>query len=255
MKSYLSAKLILFRQILKKKSTIITDKEIKQFSVLKKISKKRNLKLLDISKDFENIKNDLYEYISDFKIKNIAMAIKATKLCGLKENLIYKTIKKIKNVNGRLELVKSYSNDVKVFIDYAHTPDALLKTLKSLRFFYKKNISLVFGCGGDRDQRKRPLMAKIANKYCKKIYVTDDNPRNENPEKIRKELSKYINKNKCFNISNRSLAIKKAIENADQQEIILIAGKGHEEFQVYKNRIINVSDKKIVRKNKIKNFK
>ena len=95
-------------------------------------------------------------------------------------------------------------------------------------------------------------MAKIANKYCKKIYVTDDNPRNENPEKIRKELSKYINKNKCFNISNRSLAIKKAIENADQQEIILIAGKGHEEFQVYKNRIINVSDKKIVRKIKLK---
>ena len=101
-------------------------------------------------------------------------------------------------MNGRLELVKSYSNDVKVFIDYAHTPDALLKTLKSLRFNYKKNISLVFGCGGDRDQKKRPLMAKIANKYCKKIYVTDDNPRNENPKKIRKELSKYINKNKCF---------------------------------------------------------
>ena len=252
MKSYLNAKLILFRQLLKKNSTIITDKEIKQFSMIKKISKKRNLKLLDISKDFENIKNDHYEYISDFKIKNIAMAIKATMLCGLKENLIYKIIKKIKNVDGRLELVKSYSNDVKVFIDYAHTPDALLKTLKSLRFFYKKNISLVFGCGGDRDQKKRPLMAKIANKYCKKIYITDDNPRNENPEKIRKELSNYINKNKSFNISNRALAIKKAIQNADHQEIILIAGKGHEEFQIYKNKIINVSDKKIVRKIKLK---
>tara|TARA_B100001093_G_scaffold518373_1_gene602946 strand:- start:3017 stop:5779 length:2763 start_codon:yes stop_codon:yes gene_type:complete len=252
MKSYLNAKLILFRQILKKNSTIISDKAIEPFSVLKKISKNKNLKLLDISQEFKNIKKYHPEYISDFKIKNIAMAINGIKLCGLKEKLIYKAIKKIKDVNGRLELVKNYSNGVKVYIDYAHTPDALSKTLKSLKFLYKKNISLVFGCGGDRDKRKRPLMAKIANKYCKKIYITDDNPRNENPKKIRQVLSKYIDKNKTFNISNRALAIKKAIQNADQQDVILIAGKGHEEFQIYKNKIINNSDKKIVSKIKLK---
>ena len=85
--------------------------------------------------------------MSDFKIKNIAMAINGVRLCGLKEKLIYKAIKKIKDVNGRLELVKHFSNNVKVFVDFAHTPDALLKTLKSLETFYKKNISLVFGCG------------------------------------------------------------------------------------------------------------
>ena len=252
MKSYLNAKLILFRQILKKNSTIISDKSIKQFSVLKKISKNRNLKLIDVSQEFENIKNHYPEYISDFKIKNMAMAINGIKLCGLKEKLIYKAIKKIKDINGRLELVKNYSNGVKVFIDYAHTPDALSKTLKSLEFLYKKNISLVFGCGGDRDKRKRPLMAKIANKYCKKIYITDDNPRNENPKKIRQVLLKYIDKNKTFNIGNRALAIKKAIKNADHQEVVLIAGKGHEELQIYKNKIINNSDKKIVRKIKLK---
>ena len=252
MKSYLNAKLILFRQILKKNSTIISDKSIKQFSVLKKISKNRNLKLIDVSQEFENIKNHYPEYISDFKIKNMAMAINGIKLCGLKEKLIYKAIKKIKDINGRLELVKNYSNGVKVFIDYAHTPDALSKTLKSLEFLYKKNISLVFGCGGDRDKRKRPLMAKIANKYCKKIYITDDNPRNENPKKIRQVLLKYIDKNKAFNIGNRALAIKKAIKNADHQEVVLIAGKGHEELQIYKNKIINNSDKKIVRKIKLK---
>ena len=190
--------------------------------------------------------------MSDFKIKNIAMAINGIKLCGLKEKLIFKAIKKIKDVNGRLELVKHFSNDVKVFVDYAHTPDALSKTLKSLKFLYKKNISLVFGCGGDRDQKKRPLMAKIANKYCKKIYITDDNPRNENPKKIRQVLIKYIDKDKAFNIGNRALAIKKAIQNADHQEIILIAGKGHEESQIYKNKIINISDKRIVKKIKLK---
>ena len=259
MKTYLNAKLILFKEILEKKRTIITDKEIKEFSLIKKISKKKGFKLLDISNEISNIKYQLPNYTSDFKIRNLAMAIKATKLCGLKDKIIYKAIKMIKDVNGRLELVKNFPNDIKVFVDYAHTPDALLKTLKSLDFNNKKNISLVFGCGGDRDKKKRPLMARIANKYCKKIYITDDNPRNENPKKIRYELSKYIKKDKTFNIGNRALAIKKAIKNADQQEIILIAGKGHEEQQIYKNKIINISDKKIIQnikiRSKIKNKK
>ena len=248
MKSYLNAKLILFREILKKKTTIISDKEIPPFKLLKKISKKRNIHLLDIRKEFEKIKNISLEPVSDFKIKNIAMASEAIKLCGLKEELIYKKVKKLKDVSGRHELVKKYKNNILVFIDYAHTPDALLKTLKSLKSNYGNNVSLVFGCGGDRDQKKRPLMAKIANKYCKKIYITDDNPRTENPKKIRYELSKYIEKNKIFNIGNRAQAIKKAIQNANPLETILIAGKGHEEKQIYKNKIIYISDKKIVKK-------
>ena len=91
-------------------------------------------------------------------------------------------------------------------------------------------------------------MAKIANNNCKKIYITDDNPRKENPKKIRSELLKYISKNKVFEIRNRALAIKKAIQNAHPHEIILIAGKGHEEKQIYKNKIYNISDKKIIKK-------
>ena len=75
-----------------------------------------------------------------------------------------------------------------------------MKALNSLKINYGNNISLVFGCGGDRDKKKRPLMAKIANENCKKIYVTDDNPRNENPKKIRQELLKHIDKDKAFNI-------------------------------------------------------
>ena len=248
MKSYLNSKLILFREILSKKSIIISDKEIQPFSLIKRIARKKNLKLLDVSKKFELIKNISLEPASDFKIKNLTMAIEATKLCGLKEKLIYEAINKLKDVNGRLELVRKYPNNIKVFIDYAHTPDALLKTLKSLNDNYGNNISLVFGCGGERDKKKRPLMAKIANNNCKKIYITDDNPRNENPNTIRNNLSKHISKNKVFNIGNRALAIKKAIQNADPQEIVLIAGKGHEEQQIYKNKILNISDKKIIKK-------
>ena len=165
------------------------------------------------------------------------MAIKGVKLCGFKEKFIYRAIKKIKDVDGRHELVKKYSNGVKVYVDYAHTPDALLKTLKSLVIFHGNNISLVFGCGGDRDKKKRSMMARIANNFCKKIYITDDNPRNENPKKIRNQIFKYISKNKAFNIGNRELAIKHAIKNAAPYEVILVAGKGHEEEQIYKKNI------------------
>ena len=252
MRAYLNAKLILFKEILKKKSTIITDKEIKTFLTIKKISKKKKLNLLDISQDLKKIKRIPLYPESDFRIKNLAMAIKATKLCGLKEKSIYEKIKKIKDVKGRLELIKNFPNNVKVFLDYAHTPDALNEAIKSLKVNYGNNISIVFGCGGDRDKKKRSLMAKIANNNCKKIYITDDNPRNENPKKIRDKLLKYIFKDKTFDIGNRSLAIKKAIQNADTNEVILVAGKGHEEQQIYKNKILKISDKKIIKNINIK---
>ena len=251
MQSYLNSKLLLFKEILRKKTTIISDKEIKPFSKLKSIARKKNLKIMDISNQLEKIKN-IIKYFSIYKIKNLAMAFQAAKLCGLKEKFIFQSLKKIKDVNGRLELVKTFKNNIKVFIDYAHTPDALLQTLKSLKQDFGDNISLVFGCGGERDKKKRPLMAKIANINCKQIYITDDNPRNENPQKIRSQLLKYISKNKAFNISQRELAIKKAIQNAQPDGIILVAGKGHEEKQIYKNKILNISDKKIIKKINLK---
>ena len=91
-------------------------------------------------------------------------------------------------------------------------------------------------------------MAKIANDNCKKIYITDDNPRNENPKKIRNDLLKHISIQNLFEIGDRTLAINKAINDADPEEIILIAGKGHEKKQIYKDKIIYISDKEIVKK-------
>ena len=252
MRSYLNSKLLLFKKILNKKSKIIIDKEIKPFSAIKKISKKRNLKVVDIKPELEKVKKKIFKKYTSFKIKNLAMAIKAAKLSGLNEKLIYKTIDKLKDVDGRLELVKAYPNNIRVFVDYAHTPDALIKTLNELKINYKGRITLVFGCGGDRDTKKRPLMAKIANNNCEKVYITDDNPRNENPSSIRKELSKHILKKKLFNVENRAIAIKKAIHDASPNEIILIAGKGHEKKQIYKNKIFNISDKEIIKKVKYK---
>jgi len=252
MESYLNAKLILFKKIIKKNSKVILDKSINEFPVLENIANKRGLKIIEIKKIIEKIRGATLKFSSEFKVKNLGMAVASAKLCGLKNKKIFKTLKKIKDINGRFELVRKFPNNVKVFIDYAHTPDALLKVLKSLESIYGENISLVFGCGGNRDKKKRLLMGKIANNYSKKIYVTDDNPRNEEPKKIRSQIIKGINLDKCFNIGNRVEAIKEAIKNAGPNEVVLISGKGHEDKQIYKNKIFYISDKKIVKSLKLK---
>ena len=131
MSSYLNAKLTLFKDILKK-SIIISDREIQPFKKIQHIAKKKNLKLIDISNELNKAKRLAPTVFTDFKLKNLSMAIEAVKLCGLKTKLIYKTIK-TKDVDGRLELIKKYPNEISVFVDYAHTPDALLKSLKSLK--------------------------------------------------------------------------------------------------------------------------
>ena len=140
MKSYLNAKLVLFKEILKKNSWVISDKEIKPFLQIKKIAQKKALKLFHINNELEQIKSTLQAPGSNFKMKNLAMATIAARLCGIKEKSINKSYKKIKDINGRLELVKTYHNNIKVFIDYAHTPDALLTILKFLKINYGNNI-------------------------------------------------------------------------------------------------------------------
>jgi len=251
MKAYLNAKLILFSKLLSKKSYVIADKFTKQYSILKKISRSRQLRLLDIKKQINQIKNIRVSLIGAFQIKNLSMAALAARLCNLDDTKINNALKKINNVNGRLDLIKKYQNNIRVFIDYAHTPDALYEVIKSIKNTYNNNVSLVFGCGGERDFKKRPLMAKIAKSFCEKIYVTDDNPRKENPKRIRKEIIKHLKGSNYFNIGNRSKAIKEAILNAEPNETILIAGKGHENYQDYGNKIISISDRQIIKKLKI----
>ena len=255
MKAYLNAKLILFSKLLSSNNYIISDKLIKQFSILKNISKKNNLKLLDITATMKKIRNTSSSLPGHFQKKNLSMAILAAQLCGLKKNKITKTLKKIKCINGRLELIKKFKNNVKVFIDYAHTPDALSKVIKSIKSIYGNNVSIVFGCGGERDFKKRSLMAKIAKSNCKKIYVTDDNPRKENPIKIRNEIINNLQGSIYYNIGNRSKAINKAVTNAEPNEVILVAGKGHENYQDYGNKIIYISDKQIIKNLKVNKAK
>ena len=121
------------------------------------------------------------------------MAIITAEKSSLSFKKIIKCIPKISSIDGRLENIGNIKNKSKVLLDYAHTPDALKTVLINIKDqFPKKKISIVFGCGGERDKSKRPLMGRIASKYCEKIYLTDDNPRNENPNLIRSEIKKGI---------------------------------------------------------------
>ena len=258
MKKYLSAKLILLRKILNKNSYIITDRSIPEFQQIKKIAQNKHFKKIFINYLKKEFDFSRFKPIGDFQKKNLIMAIKASQIIGLNKKKISKCINKIKSVKGRLELVKEYPDQTKVFIDFAHTPDAIKNALISLKKHYKKDITIVFGCGGERDKNKREKIGKIVSTLCDKIFVTDDNPRKENPAIIRKTIIKHIKNKNVIEIGNRSLAIHSAIKESIPNEIILIAGKGHEEIQDYGTKKLKISDYRIIRelkvnKNKSKN--
>ena len=187
--------------------------------------------------------------IGKIQLKNVLMAAFAAEKSGIKINEILDNLHKIKPIHGRLEKIGKINNNSKVILDYAHTPEALKIVLKNIQNqFLDKKISLVFGCGGNRDKAKRKLMGKIANSYCHKIYLTDDNPRNENPKSIRNDIKKGINPKKLLEISDRKKAIYQSISDLNSGEIVLIAGKGHERTQIYKNKVRFFSDKEIILK-------
>ena len=269
MNDYFHSKLLLFKKLLSNNGNIITDTDIKQYSTLKKIQNKRKLKIFTIgskSKTFKILNHNIHKNFQtldiiwkgkifklkinlygSIQIKNLFMSILASNICGIKMENIFEKIEKIKNVNGRLELIKIFPNQSRVFLDYAHTPDALKTAIISLREHFKKKITVIFGCGGERDRGKRRLMGNIAKSHCDKIYITDDNPRNENPKKIRKDIMNGLKNSNAIEIGGRKKAIIYALKNSDPYEIILIAGKGHETYQDLGNKKIFLSDKKIVK--------
>ena len=276
-KDYLESKLYLFRKLLKKNSDIITDIEIPEYKKIKNIALKRKLNIKTISNQNSSLNIISHKYlegkqsikikynskvykfqtmlIGKIQIKNILMAMLAAEKSGLKFKKIIKIINKVKAVKGRLEKIGTIKNKSKVILDYAHTPDALKACLQSIKEQFKeRKVSIVFGCGGNRDKSKRSIMGKIASYYCDKIYLTDDNPRNENPKKIRTMIKKQINKSNFFEIPDRSKAIKKAIFDLKTGDILIVAGKGHENIQDYgKNKKLFSDKKEILKSISIKN--
>jgi UDP-N-acetylmuramoyl-L-alanyl-D-glutamate--2,6-diaminopimelate ligase len=165
-----------------------------------------------------------------FNVYNTLAALAATSVMGLELRRAIAAAATIPQVPGRLERVPGRRN-FQAFVDYAHTPDALENVLRSLRQLNPSRIITVFGCGGDRDHSKRPLMAAAAERYSDKVIITSDNPRGEDPLAIIRESEKGLTgkSHECF--VDRESAIRRAVEIAGSDDLLLIAGKGHETYQ------------------------
>jgi UDP-N-acetylmuramoyl-L-alanyl-D-glutamate--2,6-diaminopimelate ligase len=150
---------------------------------------------------------------------------------------------KLKPVLGRMELFQA-PGKAKVVVDYAHTPDALEKALRALRVHCQGQLWAIFGCGGDRDTGKRPMMAAIAEAFADRVILTDDNPRSEDPQAIVNDMLAGLRAPQLASVEhNRFDALRFALSQAGEQDIILLAGKGHEDYQVLANETIHYSDR------------
>lgn len=187
--------------------------------------------------------------IGTFNAYNLLAVYATANILGLPDNDILKGISELKSISGRFQYF--ISNQITVIIDYAHTPDALknvIETINSIRTKNEKLITVV-GCGGDRDKTKRPKMAHIASELSDKVVFTSDNPRTEDPDIIINEMEQGVaphNFKKTMSITDRKQAIKTACQLAKTDDIILVAGKGHETYQEINGVKLNFNDYKII---------
>jgi len=209
---------------------------------------------LQVPRNGENISEIILKtrLTGKFNIYNITAAIAAAKSAGLKYEEITDSIKDFNPVDGRFNQIKLRNNATAV-VDYSHTPDSLLNALMTVREIMnemkiKGRIITVFGCGGDRDRTKRPLMGDIAVHYSDIAIITSDNPRSEDPFDIINEIKAGISKDNYMVIENREEAIRNAIEMSDKNDVILVAGKGHETYQEIKGIKHHFSDKEVIEK-------
>ena len=189
----------------------------------------------------------MYEFSSPlyglFNLYNLTAAIGAVDMLGVASlEEICRVVENFAGVEGRMEVV---STNPLIIVDFAHTPDGMQKVLDALK---DKDIVVVFGAGGDRDRSKRPKMGLIASRYAKKVIVTSDNPRNEKPDEIIKDILSGIKNQKSLHVEpDRKKAIKYALDIKEEGEVIVILGKGDERYQEIKGKKIPFDDREVVR--------
>ena len=197
-----------------------------------------------------NFKNMSFQVSTNLPgIYNVYNMLAAIAFC-IKEkipiSIIQKALSKV-TVPGRLERVECFKETFRIFVDFAHTEDALKNVCTALREIVKNRLIVVFGCGGDRDKTKRPRMGKVATELADFVFITSDNPRSENPVDIIKDIKKGITKDNFHIEIDRKLAIMKAISKAVEGDIVLIAGKGHEKCQIFKDKVVEFDDRKVIK--------
>ncbi len=184
-------------------------------------------------------------FIGDYNASNVSAVFASCLSIGLNPDAVAQALEDIPAVPGRLESVGN--EDIGIFVDYAHTGIGLESVLSAVRKFVKNDLWVVFGCGGGKDHGKRPAMGKAAKEYADRIVLTNDNPKNEDPNQIIKDILKSDCKPEFIEL-DRSRAIKRTIETAKTGDVIILAGKGHEDYQIIGNKTFHFSDKEEVLK-------
>lgn len=271
MEHYFNAKKKLFGDLLSENKTVVLNADVGEFGELVAIAKSRNQKIISYGYQASELKlkeiqptslgqkisveimgqpyDVLVPIIGEFQIYNLlcAFGLVLATLPRFDRALIKKMVdafKTIQGVHGRLQFVRALDNGAAVYIDYAHTPDALEVILKAMRPHVKGSLWLIFGCGGERDQSKRAIMGAIAQKLADHVVVTDDNPRNEDPALIRSEILKECKK--ATEVPGREQAISFALDRLQPGDVLVVAGKGHERVQVIGQTVYPFDDGEVV---------
>lgn len=272
MEEYFNKKMILFKDILKDGSSVVLNADVPEFDKIKDICNKKHHKILSygfkgdlkIQKITPTLKGQsvAFEYldrnytlntpfIGKFQVMNLLATLCILIQLSIEKdiNKLIKILENVKNAEGRMEYVASKKNGASIYIDFAHKPDALRQVLETMREHISHDkearIVVLFGCGGDRDKTKRPVMGKIANDLADVVFITDDNVRTENPKTIRDEIMAGCPN--AFNIGDRKIAIQKAIDFLQPKDILILAGKGHEKYTIIGKEILPFDEFEIVR--------
>ncbi len=273
MAEYFDCKMILFNKILSNDGVAVLNSDIPEFAAIKKICEARKIKIIEYGfkardlclkrfeqtdfgqKIFFDYKNNSYSFdlsvIADFQVFNVLCALgnvlaKFTLNDQEIRNLLPK-FSRLYAAKGRMQKVATLENKAQIFIDHSHKPEALRNVLESARKLTESKIIVLFGCGGNRDAVKRPLMGEIASKMADLVIVTDDNPRKERSDDIRKAILVGCDMAKTVEIADRKMAIEKAINMLQNGDVLILAGKGHEKYQIIGEEKFEFDEEKIVK--------
>jgi UDP-N-acetylmuramoyl-L-alanyl-D-glutamate--2,6-diaminopimelate ligase len=264
--NYFNAKMRLFTELLPPRSPAIIDVDSEAGARAARIARDCGLNVFTVGHNGETLRFDavaregfsqrlkltykgeqreiLLPLAGDFQASNVLVALGLALATGLDADTAFTAAEKLTGAKGRLELAGHTKSGDPVFIDYAHTPAALENAIAALRPYAKNRLHVVFGCGGDRDKGKRPQMGEAAVRLADCVYVTDDNPRSENPATIRAEIMAAAPG--AQEIGDRHEAIATAIAAMQPGDLLLVAGKGHETGQIVGDRVLPYSDHEAV---------
>lgn len=271
MNSYFAAKMLLFTKQMDEKNIAVLNADIKEYQTIKEICRARKHQIVSygfngddfkiissVIKDQKSLINFSYQgynyqiewpILASFQVSNVlcalAMIVTNYQLNHQQlANLVAK-FSSLKPATGRMQKVATLENNAQIFIDYAHTPDALENTLKFARQLTKARVVVLFGCGGNRDDKKRAIMGNIACNLADLVIVTDDNPRNEDAAIIRRQILSGCKSDKVVEIAGRKAAIESAIKMLELQDVLVLAGKGHENYQIIGDQKLPFDEEKI----------